>query len=162
MLSPHTPNADSPRSVSASAAFLNRANQQTTLPVVKKVNLGSGISQRIKALEKLSSSAASPSPPPGTTGPSLGASPSFISVGKPRSRAGSKSPSIVERSESLTRKNTSPSVSRESSPEALKFRERSGERRRQISSRTTRIDPDRGWLDRTERCIEVQPGTFPE
>lgn len=126
MLSPHTPNADSSRSVSASATFLNRTNQQTTLPVVKKVNLGSGISQRIKALEKLSSSAANPSPPPGTTGPSSGASPAFFSVGKPRSRAGSKSPSIIERSESLTRKNTSPTVSREASPEALKFRERSG------------------------------------
>ncbi len=125
-LSPYTPNADSSRSVSASASFLNRANQQTTLPVVKKVNLGSGISQRIKALEKLSSSAASPSPPPGTTGPSPGVSPAFFSVGQPRSRAGSKSPSIVERSESLTRKNTSPTVSRESSPEALKFRDRSG------------------------------------
>jgi hypothetical protein len=124
-LAPHTPNADSSRSVSASAAFLNRASQQTTLPVVKKVNLGSGISQRIKALEKLSSSAASPSPPPGTTGPSAGASPAFL-AGKPRSRAGSKSPSIAERSESLTRKNTSPTVSRESSPEALKFRDRSG------------------------------------
>jgi hypothetical protein len=126
MLSPHTPNPDSSRSVSASASFLNRANQQTTLPVVKKVNLGSGISQRIKALEKLSSSAASPSPPLGTTGPSPGVSPAFFSVGQPRSRAGSKSPSIVERSESLTRKNTSPTVSRESSPEALKFRGRSG------------------------------------
>jgi hypothetical protein len=126
MLSPHTPNPESSRSVSASASFLNRANQQTTLPVVKKVNLGSGISQRIKALEKLSSSAASPSPPLGTTGPSPGASPAFFSVGQPRSRASSKSPSIVERSESLTRKNTSPTVSRESSPETLKFRDRSG------------------------------------
>jgi len=125
-LSPYTPTADSSRSVSASAAFLSRANQQTTLPVVKKVNLGSGISQRIKALEKLSSTAASPSPASGTTGPSPGVSPAFFSVGQPRSRAGSKSPSITERSESLTRKNTSPTVSRESSPETLKFRDRSG------------------------------------
>lgn len=126
MLSPHNANADSSRSVSASAAFLNRANQQTTLPVVKKVNLGSGISQRIKALEKLSSSASSPTPPPGTTGPTPGSSPAFFAVGRSRSRAGSKSHSIVERSESLTRKNTSPTLSPESSPEPLKLRERSG------------------------------------
>jgi hypothetical protein len=166
MLSPHTPNADSSRSVSASAAFFNRANQQTTLPVVKKVNLGSGISQRIKALEKLSSSAANPSPPPGTTGPSSGASPAFFSVGKPRSRAGSKSPSIVERSESLTRKNTSPIVSRESSPEALKFRDRSGsiQSRREVFNSPLTTQPVRSRpesISVTARIIRDPSQPFP-
>jgi hypothetical protein len=166
MLSPNTPNAESSRSVSASAAFLNRPNQQTTLPVVKKVNLGSGISQRIKALEKLSSSGASPSPPPGTTGPSPGASPAFFSVGKPRSRAGSKSPSIVERSESLTRKNTSPTVSRESSPEALKFRDRSGsiQSRREVFNSPLTTQPVRSRpesISVTARIIRDPSQPFP-
>jgi hypothetical protein len=105
------------RSVSASAAYLNRINQQQSAPIVKKVNLGSGISQRIKALERLSTA-----PTAATTviAPPI-PSPSFFSTRK----AGRKSPSIAERAESLTRNTPSPSISRDSSPETQKFRSRS-------------------------------------
>lgn len=120
LLSPHTP-SDTPRSVSSSAAFPSHVDQQPTISIAKKVNLGSGISQRIKAFEKLSGSQ---NPPSGDTGPTQGSSASSILVRKPGNR-GSKSPSIIKRAESLTQKNPSPSISRESSPEALKLRGRS-------------------------------------
>jgi hypothetical protein len=121
MLSPHDSVPDPFRSTSASAAYLNRVQQPQLLPVVKKVSLGSGISQRIKALEKLSSSTTTATPPPNS---SRGSSPIFFTVRQP-SRASSISPSIVERGESLARNNPSPIASRESSPEALKLRARS-------------------------------------
>jgi hypothetical protein len=119
------PKAEPSRSVSAGAKFLNKINQQQTKPIATKVNVGSGISQRIKALEKLSSSpgaAATPSP-----GPPPGTAPSFFSV-----RKGSRgtSPSIAERANSLNRSTPSPAASRdvssESSPETFKIRDRSG------------------------------------
>ncbi|KAH9216117.1 hypothetical protein DL95DRAFT_131344 [Leptodontidium sp. 2 PMI_412] len=108
------------RSVSAGAAYLNRINQQPSKPLAKKVNLGSGISQRIKALEKLQSLAPGATPT-GTTGPPPGSSPAFFSVRKGTVRG--KSPSIAERANSLTR--NSPSNSPESSPETIKPRDRS-------------------------------------
>jgi hypothetical protein len=115
------------RSVSASAAYLNRINQQQAVPLAKKVNLGSGISQRIKALEKLNGLSASPVTTPGSTGTPSGApSPAFFSVRKASVRGGSRSPSVADRANSLTRRTPSPSVSRDSSPEAIKLRERSG------------------------------------
>jgi hypothetical protein len=117
----------SSRSASASAAYLNRINRETTKPLAMKVNLGSGISQRIKALEKLSAKAPGASASPGTTAPSTGASPAFFSVRKANVKPASRSPSIAERASSLTRNSPcpSPSVSRESSPETPKLRERS-------------------------------------
>ncbi|CZR56982.1 uncharacterized protein PAC_06871 [Phialocephala subalpina] len=129
MLEPADANKSSPqrassRSVSAAASYLSRINQEPAKPIAKKVNLGSGISQRIKALEKLSSSpGASPAPGSTATPP---ASTSFFSVRKASVRAPSKSPSIAERANSLTRNSPSPSASRDSSPETLKIRERSG------------------------------------
>jgi hypothetical protein len=110
------------RSVSAAAAYLDQINQQAAKPLAKKANLGSGISQRIKALEKLGAGA---NTTPSTTGPTTGASTAFFSVRKGTVRGASRSPSIAERANSLTR-DTSPSVSRESSPETFKLRERSG------------------------------------
>ncbi|KUJ21867.1 uncharacterized protein LY89DRAFT_681244 [Mollisia scopiformis] len=118
-----TPQRSPSRSVSAAASYLNRINQEPAKPIAKTVNLGSGISQRIKALEKLSSSA---TPPPGSTAPPPGTSTAFFSVRKASIQAPSKSPSIAERANSLTRNSPSPSVSRDSSPETLKIRERSG------------------------------------
>ncbi|KAK0128404.1 hypothetical protein ONS95_000377 [Cadophora gregata] len=117
------PSADRPpsRSVSAGAAYLNRISQQPSKPLAKKVNLGSGISQRIKALEKLQSLAPGATAT-GTTGPPPGSSPAFFSVRKASVRG--KSPSIAERANSLTR--NSPSNSPDSSPETFKPRERSG------------------------------------
>ncbi|KAH8765821.1 hypothetical protein BGZ57DRAFT_767568 [Hyaloscypha finlandica] len=110
------------RSVSA-AAYLDKVNQQSAQPLAKKANLGSGISQRIKALEKLGAGA---STPPSTTGPTPGASTAFFSVRKSSGRGPSRSPSIAERANSLTQGDASPSISRESSPETLKLRDRSG------------------------------------
>ncbi|KFY32886.1 hypothetical protein V495_08640 [Pseudogymnoascus sp. VKM F-4514 (FW-929)] len=113
------------RSVSAGSAYLNRISQQpSSSPVIKKVNVGSGISQRIKALEKLSSTTGTPVAPQGT-GPAVGAAPTFFAVRKSQSAGGSKSPSIAERANSLTRASPSPSISRESSPEQFKNRDRS-------------------------------------
>ncbi|KAL2075437.1 hypothetical protein VTL71DRAFT_380 [Oculimacula yallundae] len=117
------------RSVSAGAAYLNRISQQPSKPMAKKVNLGSGISQRIKALEKLQSLAPGATPT-GTTGPPPGSSPAFFSVRKASVRG--KSPSIAERANSLTR--NSPSNSPESSPDTIKHRDRSGSVRSRLDS----------------------------
>lgn len=109
------------RSVSTSAAFLNQNNQDYGKPLAKKVNVGSGISQRIKALEKLSSS-------PGAADPSAISAPSapaFFSVKKARGT----SPSIADRANSLNRNTPTPTglkdPSRESSPETFQIRDRS-------------------------------------
>lgn len=113
------------RSVSAGSAYLNRISQQpSSSPVIKKVNVGSGISQRIKALEKLSSTTGTPVAPQGA-GPAVGTAPTFFAVRKSQSAGGSKSPSIAERANSLTNQSPSPSMSRESSPEQYKNRDRS-------------------------------------
>ncbi|OBT77407.1 hypothetical protein VF21_04226 [Pseudogymnoascus sp. 05NY08] len=120
-----TPQLEPTRSVSAGSAYLNRINQQSSSsPVIKKVNVGSGISQRIKALEKLSSTTGTPVAPQGT-GPAVGTTPTFFAVRKSQSAGGSKSPSIAERANSLTRQSPSPSMSRDSSPEQFKNRDRS-------------------------------------
>jgi hypothetical protein len=121
MLSPLMVTPDSARSVSASASFFNNVNQQASRPIVKKVNLGSGISQRIKALEKLSKAAPADTPP----STSSGTSSTFFSVRKGSVR-NSKAPSIMDRANSLTRNNTpSPPTSQQSSPETLKLHNRS-------------------------------------
>ncbi|ELR05646.1 hypothetical protein VC83_07629 [Pseudogymnoascus destructans] len=113
------------RSVSAGSAYLNRISQQSSSsPVIKKVNVGSGISQRIKALEKLSSTTGTPVAPQGT-GPVVGAAPTFFAVRKSQSAGGSKSPSIAERANSLTRQSPSQLMSHDSSPEQFKNRDRS-------------------------------------
>lgn len=122
------------RSVSASAAYLNRINQENAKPIAKKVNLGSGISQRIKALEKFSSLAPGASPP-ATAGPPPGSTPAFFSVRKASVRGASRSPSIAERANSLNKNTPSPSISRESSPETSRNRSNS------IKNRVSTFEP---------------------
>ncbi|TVY39204.1 hypothetical protein LSUB1_G003073 [Lachnellula subtilissima] len=78
------PKFETSRAVSASAAFLNKINQEANKPVIKKVNLGSGISQRIKALEKATTAPGIAAAP--ATGTTLGAAPAFFSVRKQWSR----------------------------------------------------------------------------
>ncbi|PBP18214.1 prolipoprotein diacylglyceryl transferase [Diplocarpon rosae] len=124
------------RSVSAGEAYLNRINQQQSKPMAMKVNLGSGISQRIKALEKLSSLAPGATPA-GTNGPSQGASTSFFSVRKESARA--KSPSVAKRANSFTR--NSPSASPEGSPDTVKAMDRAGSVRSRLDSFTSGIIP---------------------
>lgn len=128
LLVPGESAANSSRSVSSNAAFLQKIAQQNSSNLAaKKTNIGSSISQRIKALEKLSS---------GTTGPVADTparaerpTSTFFSVRKPNGRDSSRSPSVVERATSLTRDKTpSPPTSRESTPEMprLSSRDRSG------------------------------------
>jgi hypothetical protein len=115
------------RSTSAGAAYLSHISERPASPLVKKVSLGSGISQRIKALEKLQGSGASAVPP---ASPSPGVPSGFFAV-----RQGSgKSPSIAERANSLNRNTPSPSVSRDSSPETFKIRDRSGSIRNRLDT----------------------------
>ncbi|KAG9231919.1 hypothetical protein BJ875DRAFT_381859, partial [Amylocarpus encephaloides] len=122
------------RSVSASAAYLKRINQENSKPLTKKVNVGSGISQRIKAFEKFSNGDPAATPPP-STGPLPGTTSAFFSVRKAAPvRVASKSPSIADRANSLNRNQPSPSPSRESSPEARKARERSGSIKNRVST----------------------------
>lgn len=119
------PKFETSRAVSASAAFLNKINQEADKPVIKKVNLGSGISQRIKALEKATTTPGAAAAP--TTGPPPGAAPAFFSVRKSNGRG--TSPSIADRTNSLNKNTPSPGdftdASRESSPEAFTLRDRS-------------------------------------
>lgn len=106
------------RSVSAGNAYLDRINQQQTATLVKKVNVGTGISQRIKALEKFSSASPSPGTLPSTTG---NASPAFFSVRQSSIRR-AKSPTIADRANSFTQSSNislspTPSFSPEGTPE---------------------------------------------
>lgn len=111
------------RSVSASAAYLNKINQNESRPVAKKVNLGSGISQRIKALEKLSSAKQAATLTNANLAPS-GPNTTFFSNRKGSVREPSSTPSVADRANSLSRNNTPPhSESRDSSPDV---RNRSG------------------------------------
>ncbi|TVY47855.1 hypothetical protein LOCC1_G002941 [Lachnellula occidentalis] len=128
------PKIETARAVSASAAFLNRINQEANKPVIKKVNLGSGISQRIKALEKATTTPGTAPAP--TTGPPPGAAPAFFSVRKSNGRG--TSPSIADRTNSLNKNTPSPGdftdASRESSPETFTLRDRSKSIKNRVSN----------------------------
>lgn len=114
--------AQTARAVSAGDAFLSRISQQQSAPTAKKVSVGSGIAQRMKALEKLATS----SPASGTAS---GSSPAFFSVRQSSIRS-TRAPSIAERANSITRNNTSssrsPSYSPEASDDMAKMRDRQG------------------------------------
>ncbi|KAK3333334.1 hypothetical protein B0T19DRAFT_122968 [Cercophora scortea] len=124
-LTPADAITSAPRAASSGAAYLQKvAAQQGAADLKLKNNkIGSSISQRIKALEKLSSTtdAASPKERPASA---------FFSVRKTSVRAPSKSPSEIERTSSIKRAKTpkSPSSpeSGESSPDAVNNRRRSG------------------------------------
>ncbi len=105
---------ENPRSVSASA-WLNRANQQQPTPLLKKVNLGGGIAQRIKDLEKLNTTQGSGRPPSQPSSAVCTApSPAFFAVRKTNGGGSS----IADRANSVTRNGpSSPSSTRASSPE---------------------------------------------
>lgn len=126
------------RSVSAGATtYLNRINQQQSAPLAKKVNLGSGISQRIKALEKLSSlDPAAAGASTGTAGSTQGASTAFFSVRKGVVRG--KSPSIAERANSLKR-NSPGTSSPEPSLDGAKVGERSESVRSRLDNSTSAV-----------------------
>ncbi|KAK0646633.1 hypothetical protein B0T16DRAFT_166564 [Cercophora newfieldiana] len=118
LLVPGDVSTSSARTVSSGAAFLHKIAQQSSSADLrpKSSKIGSSISQRIKALEKLSSStgaaeSAAKDRPAAT----------FFSVRKPSGREPSRSPSVADRAGSLTRVTTpSPPESGESSPESVK------------------------------------------
>ncbi|KAM3071887.1 hypothetical protein ACMFMG_009737 [Clarireedia jacksonii] len=113
------------RPVSASANFLNRISQQpASKPVVsKKINVGSGVSQRIKALEKLTTLA--PEAAATVPGPAPTASPAFFSVRRSSALPPTRTPSVAERTTSLTKNISPPNASQEGSPDLPKGRGRS-------------------------------------
>lgn len=126
----------SARSVSqGGAAYLHKITQQRTGDngLGKKNNVGSSISQRIKALELLSVNSAETASQPGSRPSST-----FFSVKK--DRVPSRSPSVVERTNSFTRDlRPTTAQSKGDSPESTirPTRERSGS----ISSRLSMFEP---------------------
>lgn len=107
------------RSASSGTAYLSKVAQQQADLRPKSAKLGSSISQRIKALEKLSSVA------PGVeTAPSPKERPAsaFFSVRKASTREPSRPPSVIgDRAGSVTgRASPAPPPSRDSSPETTR------------------------------------------
>ncbi|KAI8951645.1 hypothetical protein F4801DRAFT_600955 [Xylaria longipes] len=126
--------ATTPRSVSSNgAAFLNNLTRNPSNASVqsKKSNVGSSISQRIKALEALSGNPADDRPRPTTP------SSTFFTVRKQSTREPSKPPSVVESSGSLTGQSPTPEDSREPTPEASSSKR---ERSSSVASRLTMFE----------------------
>ncbi|KAG7290754.1 hypothetical protein NEMBOFW57_000757 [Staphylotrichum longicolle] len=119
-LAPGETSASPVRSASSGAAYLQKISQQSTSDVrPKSSKLGSSISQRIKALEKLSGS--SPGGDASHAAPKERPASTFFAVRKAGTREPSRSPSVVDRAGSVNGgPSPSPPGSRESSPEALK------------------------------------------
>lgn len=118
ILTPGDVSTSSARSVSTGAAFLHKITQQNSSAELRPTSskIGSSISQRIKALEKLSSSAGGGE----GSGKDRPAS-NFFSVRKPNGREPSRSPSVADRASSLTRGPSAPPPgSTDSSPESNK------------------------------------------
>ncbi|KAI0874345.1 hypothetical protein GGS24DRAFT_459685 [Hypoxylon argillaceum] len=125
--------ANAPRSVSGGAVFLNSLSRNPSNASIqsKKGNVGSSISQRIKALEALSGNPNEDRPRPTTP------SSTFFTVRKQATRDPSKSPSVVERANTMTHNSPTPEGSREPTPEAPNsMRERSGS----VASRLTMFE----------------------
>ncbi|KAJ8122377.1 hypothetical protein ONZ43_g1414 [Nemania bipapillata] len=124
---------NTPRSVSSGAAFLNNLSRNPSTASIqsKKGNVGSSISQRIKALEALSGNPNEDRPRPTTP------SSTFFTVRKQTTREPSKSPSVVDRANTITHHTPTPEGSREPTPEAPNsMRERSGS----VASRLTMFE----------------------
>ncbi|PNP56758.1 hypothetical protein THARTR1_03454 [Trichoderma harzianum] len=95
----------SARSLSSGAAFLHKVTQQQSASLATmKPNVGSSISQRIKALEKLSATSGDQSRPVSRERPSS----TFFAVQK---RDTSRPPSVVDRAKSLKGRAASPTPS---------------------------------------------------
>ncbi|OIW33552.1 hypothetical protein CONLIGDRAFT_569808 [Coniochaeta ligniaria NRRL 30616] len=165
LLSPADVSTTSARTVSSGAAFLHKITQQTSSADLrpKSAKIGSSISQRIKALERLSSTTAGSDAVPPKERPSS----TFFSVRK-TSPGGepAKSPSVLARA-SAALKGTSPSPpeSRESSPETGRnFRDRSGSMASRLSMFETGNAP-RGRpesIQVTARIIRDPTQQFPK
>ena len=109
----------SARSVSSSAVFLQKVAEQQPADLKPKstAKVGSSISQRIKALEKLSGSSGAASP----VAPKERPSSTFFSVRQKSIRDTSRPPSVIERTNSVRMATTpSPSESLEPPPESAR------------------------------------------
>ncbi|MCZ6910517.1 MAG: hypothetical protein O7C56_06135, partial [Rickettsia endosymbiont of Ixodes persulcatus] len=106
------------RSVSTGAAFQQKLAQQASLQPRQPSKLAMGISSRIKAFEQLAGKPGGPPapPPPGKDRPSS----AFYSVRNNSVRDGARSPSIMERTSSISR-GRSPADSLEASPSPEAF-----------------------------------------
>ncbi|KLO79595.1 Uncharacterized protein LW93_13289 [Fusarium fujikuroi] len=142
LLAPGDVTTSSARSVSSGAAYLHKVAQQPNGPsLTRKSTVGSSISQRIKALEKLSAhtgeSTLSPTP---TASSRERPSSAFFSVR--RSREPTRSPSIADRASSFNRQNLrtppSRSGSRDESPDRARKSHR--ERSNSVASRLSRFE----------------------
>lgn len=142
LLSPTAvPSPTGTRSISSGAAFLHKITQQQAPAsglAPKKANIGSSISQRIKALEKLSGGSGDAPPVESVQQPRPKTpSANFFSVRKSSVRDPSRSPSVVERATSFV-KSSPPPETRESSPETS--RQRSRERSASLANRLTMFE----------------------
>ena len=127
MVLPGDVSTSSARAVSSGAAYLHKITQQQSSSELrpKSSKLGSSISQRIKALEKFSSTTGGSAEPAPKDKPAA----AFFAVRRAAGREPSRSPSVADRATSLTRVTTpSPPESGESSPESTKgsLRDRKG------------------------------------
>ncbi|KAB5570258.1 hypothetical protein GE09DRAFT_1171026 [Coniochaeta sp. 2T2.1] len=156
----------SARTVSSGAVFLHKITQQTSSADLrpKSSKIGSSISQRIKALEKLSSTAGGAEAVPSKERPSS----TFFAVRKPSPRGEpTRSPSVLARA-SAALQGSSPSppdTSRESSPEAGRIpRDRSGSMASRLSMFETGNAP-RGRpesIQVTARIVRDPTQSFPK
>ncbi|RYP24407.1 hypothetical protein DL767_008615 [Monosporascus sp. MG133] len=133
-LPPADVSQSSARSVSAGgAAFLHNINRQTSNAGLqpKKVGVGSSISQRIKALEKLSGGKVPDDERPKTATPTA----SFYNVRRASVRQHSRAPSLAGTADSVSRVGSpTPDQERETAPEDLdKLRRRSGSMANRLS-----------------------------
>ncbi|KAI5457711.1 hypothetical protein BGZ63DRAFT_65523 [Mariannaea sp. PMI_226] len=142
-LTPSDLSQSSARSVSTGAAYLHKVAQQPVGPnLAKKANMGSSISQRIKALEKLSAtSVGEPVMVTRTNTSRERPSSAFFSVRKGRET--SRSPSVADRANSFTRPDVrtppSRSGSREESVEPTRRPRR--DRSASVASRLSMFEP---------------------
>lgn len=150
------------RSVSTGAAYHQRMGQQAHLAPRQPAKLATGISSRIKAFEQL---AGKPGGPPAAPAGKERPSSAFYSVRNNSVRDGARSPSIFERTNSISR-GRSPADSLETSPEDIvkPSRERSGS----VASRLSVFESGGSIRGRPESIsvtarIVREPGeTFPK
>ncbi|KAI1267192.1 hypothetical protein F5Y18DRAFT_425034 [Xylariaceae sp. FL1019] len=112
------------RSASSGSVALqqNLTRQASSAGSMKKGSVGSKISERIKALEALSGKPGEEDRPKTATPSAM-----FYTVRKNATRESSNAPSVVDRTNSMTRQSPTPERSREPTPEtASNSRERSG------------------------------------
>ncbi|KAF9776302.1 hypothetical protein IL306_005529 [Fusarium sp. DS 682] len=158
LLAPGDVTTSSARSVSSGgAAYLHKVAQQPNGPsLTRKSTVGSSISQRIKALEKLSASTGEKNLSPAPT-PSSRERPSSAFFSVRRSREPSRSPSIADRASSFNRQNLrtppSRSGSRDESPDRARKSHR--ERSNSVASRLSMFEAHVPESDGSPESISV-------